>query len=241
MIEIDNITNIFSAGVEAVSGLSFTAEPGEIVGLLGENGAGKTTTFRIISALMKPTSGRCIICGNDVQVQKLRARQQMGFLPGSEPGLYDRLTALENIMYHAGLYGMDSGDARHRALQLSSLLDMDSFLNRRSATFSRGMKQRTAIARAFIHDPSVMLLDEPAAGLDAGSVIAIHRLINESRSSGKAVILASHSVHEIKKLCDRVLILHKGVLVESGSPSSVEEKYSMDFESAFLKLMGYIN
>ena len=241
MVRIENLSKIFSSGTIAVSGLSLSAAAGEVVGLLCENGAGKTTTFRIISALMKPTSGRCIVCGYDVQENKLRTRQLIGFLPGSDPGLYDRLTAMENILYHAELYGMGRDDASLQASHLSERLDMKSFINRRTGTFSRGMKQRTAIARAFIHNTAVMLLDEPTAGLDAGSVLAIHKMIDESKAAGKAILLASHNVHEIKKLCTRVMILHRGMLVEAGTPSSIEEKYSMDFESAFLKLMGYIN
>ncbi len=178
---------------------------------------------------------------HDVQAQRLEARKVMGFLPGSDPGMYDRLTAMENILYHAVLYGMNRDEAENRAAILTERLDMKSFINRRAGTFSRGMKQRTAIARALIHNPSVMLLDEPTTGLDAGSVIAIHGLISESGASGKAILLASHSVHEITKLCDRVLILHGGLLVESGTPLSIAEKYGMEFESAFLKLTGYIN
>ena len=238
MIKVESVIKTFS-GTEALRGLSFTAGAGEVVGLLGENGAGKTTAFRIISALMKTDSGRCFVCGMDVQEEKLKARRVTGFLPGTDPGLYDRLTAFENIMYYAELYGMKRGEAADMARRLSSVLDMESFINRRAGTFSRGMKQRTAIARAFIHNPAVMLLDEPSAGLDAGSSASIHRLIRESADSGRAILLASHSVHEIKKLCTRVLVLHRGYLVESGTVRSIEEKYGMDFESAFLKITGY--
>lgn len=112
-------------------------------------------------------------------------------------------------------------------------------MDKRAGTFSRGMKQRTAIARVLVHDPAVMLLDEPTTGLDAGSVLAIHRLVAGAKESGKAILLASHSVHEIKKLCDRVVVLHQGRAVASGVPAELEERYSMDFESLFLKLMGY--
>jgi len=236
---MESVTKKFESGTEALSGLSFEVSAGEVVGLLGGNGAGKTTSFRIISALMKPTSGRCVVCGNDVQAEKLKARQVTGFLPGTDPGLYDRLTAIENIMYYAELYGMDRARATERAGQLSALLDMGSFINRRTGAFSRGMKQRAAIARAFIHDPEVMLLDEPSTGLDAGSSAAIHRLISGAADQGKAILLSSHNVHEIKKLCSRVLILHRGQIIESGTVTSIEERHCMDFESVFLKLTGY--
>ena len=239
MIKVESVTKQFESGTEALAGVSFEVSAGEVVGLLGGNGAGKTTSFRILSALMKPTSGRCVVCGNDVQAEKLKVRQATGFLPGSDPGLYDRLTALENIMYYAQLYGMDRARASERAGQLSALLDMNSFINRRTGTFSRGMKQRTAIARAFIHDPDVILLDEPSTGLDAGSAAAIHRLISAAADSSKAILLSSHNVHEIKKLCSRVIILHRGLVVESGTVASIEEKHHMDFESVFLKLTGY--
>lgn len=239
MILVESVTKKFSSGTEALSGVSFEVAAGEVVGLLGGNGAGKTTTFRLISGIMKPTSGRCAVCGHDVQEEKLKARQAAGLLPGTDPGLYDRLTAMENIMYYARLYGVERGRASERAGQLSALLDMEGFINRRTGTFSRGMKQRAAIARALIHDPEVMLLDEPSTGLDAGSAAAIHRLIAESAGSGKAVLLSSHNVHEIKKLCSRVIILHRGLIIESGTVASIEEKHSMDFESAFLRLTGY--
>lgn len=239
MILVESVTKKFGGGTVALSGVSFEVGAGEVVGLLGGNGAGKTTCFRLISGIMKPTTGRCAVCGHDVQQDMLKARQAAGFLPGTDPGLYDRLTAMENIMYYAQLYGMERGPAAGRAGQLSELLDMGSFIDRRTGAFSRGMKQRTAIARAFIHDPEVMLLDEPSTGLDAGSAAAIHRLIAESAASGKAVLLSSHNVHEIKKLCSRVIMLHGGQVVESGTSASIEEKYSMDFESAFLNLTGY--
>lgn len=239
MIRVESVTKKFETGTEALGGVSFEVSAGEVVGLLGGNGAGKTTCFRIISGLMKPATGRCFVCGSDVQAEKLKARQAAGFLPGSDPGLYDRLTALENIMYYAELYGVDRALASERAVQLSALLDMTSFINRRTGAFSRGMKQRTAIARAIIHDPAVMLLDEPSTGLDAGSAAAIHRLIAGAADSGKAVLLSSHNVHEIKKLCTRVIILHHGLIIESGTVASLEERYSMDFESVFLKLTGY--
>ena len=239
MIRMESVTKTFSTGTEALGGVSLEVRAGEAVGLLGGNGAGKTTAFRIIAGLMKPSSGRCLVCGNDVQAERTASRQVSGFLPGSEPGLYDRLTALENIIYYAKLYGMTAARAAERAAQLSVLLDMESFINRRTGAFSRGMKQRTAIARAFIHEPAVMLLDEPSTGLDAGSAGAIHRLIAGAVESGSAVLLSSHNVHEIKKLCSRVVILHRGLVIESGTVESIEEKHCTDFESAFLRLTGY--
>ena len=238
MIHVESVRKKFSSGTEALSGVSFEVGAGEVVGLLGGNGAGKTTCFRILSGLMMPTSGRCLVCGSDVQAETLRARQVAGFLPGSDPGLYDRLTALENIIYYAQLYGMDRDYAMQRVSDLSSLLDVQSFMNRRTVEFSRGMKQRTAIARAFIHDPDVILLDEPSTGLDAASAAAIHRLIAGSADSGKAVLLSSHNVHEINKMCSRVLILNRGMIAESGTIKSIEERHAMDFESVFLKLTG---
>jgi sodium transport system ATP-binding protein len=238
MIHVESVTKKFSSGTEALCGVSFEVGAGEVVGLLGGNGAGKTTCFRILSGLVRPTSGRCLVCGSDVQAETLRARQVSGFLPGSDSGLYDRLTALENIMYYARLYGMDRDYAMQRVSYLSSLLDMQGFMNRRTAEFSRGMKQRAAIARAFIHDPDVVLLDEPSTGLDAASAAAIHRLIADSAASGKAVLLSSHNVHEINKMCGRVLILQRGLIVESGTITSIEERHSMDFESVFLKFTG---
>lgn len=240
MIQVENLTKDFGIN-RAVSELSFHVGAGEIVGLLGENGAGKTTAFRIISGLMKPSAGSCHVCGIDVRADTMGSRLHTGFLPGSDPGLYGRLTAMENIMYYARLYGMSDDDAARRAMQLAEALDMLNFMYRRAGAFSRGMKQRTAIARAFIHDPEVMLLDEPSTGLDAGSVLAINSLIRESRDSGRAILISSHNVHEVRRLCDRVIILHRGRLMEAGTPSCLEEKYGMDFESVFLKLMGYIN
>jgi sodium transport system ATP-binding protein len=239
MIDLSDLTREFANGVRALDRVSFHVSKGEVVGLLGENGAGKSTAFRIISTMLRPTEGSCSVGGCDVVRDSRKVRSIIGVLSGSDPGLYGRLSARENIAYFASLHQISSRTINSLIDRYVSTLGMESYIDRRASTFSKGMLQKTAIARALIHNPKVLLLDEPCTGLDVGSSLVVYNMIKDLRKKGKTVMLATHSIREITTLCDRVLILKKGVLVEQGTIRKIEKKYGSDFESVFLDIMGY--
>ena len=238
-IAVKGISKKFKgSGVFAVDNLSFECRPGEITGLLGENGAGKTTTLRMLSTMLKPTSGSAVICGHDVEKDPSSVRRSIGVLFGGVTGLYDRLTARENILYFAGLNGVAHEIAVARLQELSIMLGMTEYIDRRTGTFSTGMLQKTAIARTLIHDPQVLLLDEPAAGLDMGSSRIIYDAINHFREQGKTIILSSHDIGVASSLCDRAIILHGGYSVAQGTMDEVTKGFP-SLEHAFMEYSGY--
>lgn len=238
MIEVINLTKQFKE-VKAVDNLSFNINEGEIVGLLGENGAGKTTTLRIISTMIKCTSGTVKVSGFDINKEPSKVRNEIGILFGGEVGLYDRLTARENIKYFAELNGMTKEAADKSIEDLSDRLEMKEYLDRRVGKFSRGMKQKVAIARSIVHEPKVVLLDEPTAGLDVTSSRLIHDFIKHCKKENKAIVFSSHSMQEVEKLCDRIIIIHKGKTLEQGTISELKQKYNNnDMEEIFMSLVG---
>lgn len=238
MIEVINLSKQFK-DVKAVDNLNFTINDGEIVGLLGENGAGKTTTLRIISTMIKCTGGTVKVNGVDINKESSKVRSQIGILFGGEVGLYDRLTARENIRYFAELNGMTKDAADESIKNLSEELQMTEYMDRRIGKFSRGMKQKVAIARSIVHEPKVILLDEPTAGLDVSSSRLIHDFIKNCKKQNKAIVFSSHSMEEVQKLCDRIIIIHKGKMVEQGTINELKAKYnSDDMEQIFMNLVG---
>lgn len=238
MIEIKNLSKKFK-NVIAVNNISFNVSDGEIVGLLGENGAGKTTTLRLLATMLKPTNGTALIDGFDIIKEPNKVRGQIGILFGGEIGLYDRLTARENINYFAKLNNMDEDEAEKSISYLTDVLKMKDFIDRRVGKFSRGMKQKVAIARSIVHKPTVMLFDEPTAGLDVTASRIVQDFILKCKSQNKAIIFSSHSMQEVEKLCDRIVIIHKGNIVEEGTIKHIKEKYESDnMEDIFVKLVG---
>lgn len=238
MINIVNMSKTFK-DVKAVDEISFNVKEGEIVGLLGENGAGKTTTLRMLATMIKPTEGHAVINGFNSVKNPYDVRGEIGILFGGEVGLYDRLTAKENIAYFAQLGGMEKKEIKERIQQLTDMLDMGEYINRRVGKFSRGMKQKVAIARSIVHNPKVMLFDEPSTGLDVSAAKIVQDFIIKCKQDGKSIIFSSHSMKEVEKLCDRVVIIHKGKLVEDNTLEGLREKYNDDdLERIFLKLVG---
>lgn len=224
---------------EAVKGISFEAREGEVLGLLGENGAGKTTTLRMLATMLKPTGGTAEINGCDLMHNPDGVRGQIGILFGGEAGLYDRLSARENIRYFAELNNMDKDKIDGRIDELSRMLDMSEYIDKRVAKFSRGMKQKVAIARAIVHDPKVMLFDEPTAGLDVTSSRIVHDFIESCKKEGKVIIFSSHTMSEVEKLCDRVTILHRGAVVADGTIDELKKHFGNDnLEEVFMGLVG---
>lgn len=238
MIEITNLSKHFKS-VKAVDDISFSVNAGEIVGLLGENGAGKTTTLRILATMLKPTDGIAKVNGYDIVKEANRVRGQIGILFGGEVGLYDRLTAKENIRYFAQLNGMSKEDTEKSISELAEMLDMGEYLNRRVGKFSRGMKQKVAIARSIVHRPNVMLFDEPTMGLDVSAARIVQDFILKCKSDGKAIVFSSHSMSEVEKLCDRIVIISKGRIVETGTVEELKKRYDHnDMEDIFMRLVG---
>lgn len=238
LLEVKNLTKKFK-DFTAVDNVSFKVDEGEILGLIGENGAGKTTTMRMLATMLKVTSGEGTISGYDLIKEPESVRAEIGILFGGEVGLYDRLTARENIMYFAQLNGMKTDDANKSIEELTTQLEMGEFIDKRVGKFSRGMKQKVAIARSIVHRPSVMLFDEPSTGLDVSATRLIQDFIINCKSEGKAVLFSSHSMKEVEKLCDRIVIMHKGNIVEQGTIDSLKAKYENDdIEEIFVTIIG---
>jgi sodium transport system ATP-binding protein len=239
MIHVKNLTKYYSGSQKpALDNISFTVEKGEIVGLLGENGAGKTTTLRILATTLSPGSGTAEIDKFSITREPAKARSRTGVLFGGETALYDRLTCRENILYFARLYGIPKREAERRLEALTAELEMEAFINRRSHEFSKGMKQKTAIARSIIHDPEIMLFDEPTSGLDLRASRVIYNFMERYRDRGKAILFSSHNINEVKRICGRVLILHRGMLVEKERSARLFSMDPENFENGYLKIIG---
>ncbi len=238
MIEVKELEKKFGQ-FTAVERISFKVNKGEIFGLLGENGAGKTTTLRMLSTMLRPTSGNAILMGFDTQKEPEKVRTHIGILFGGETGLYDRLTAAENIAYFGELNGMSKAAIKERSQYLAEAFGMQDFMNKRASKLSKGMKQKAAFARSIIHNPDIMLFDEPTSGLDVTASRDVQDFILECKADGKTIIFSSHTMSEVEKLCDRIGIIHKGKLVECGSVEELKEKYGDDdLEEIFVRLVG---
>lgn len=238
MIEIINLSKSFKK-IKAVDRINFKVNKGEIVGLLGENGAGKTTTLRMLATMLKPTEGTAIVNGYDIVKEPGKVRGEIGILFGGEVGLYDRLTARENIKYFAQLNSMTRAETEESIKHLIEMLDMKEYIDRRVGKFSRGMKQKVAIARSIVHRPTVMLFDEPTAGLDVTASRIVQDFILKCKEDNKAIVFSSHSMGEVERLCDRIVIIHKGKILEDGTVESLKNKYgNYNMEDIFVKLVG---
>lgn len=238
MIEAIELTKKFKE-ITAVNNISFKVEEGVVFGLLGENGAGKTTTLRMLATMLKPTNGTAVINGYDIVEDSAEVREEIGILFGGETGLYDRLTARENIEYFGLLNGMDKREIDSGIELLSKTLDMEEYMDKKTGNFSKGMKQKVSLARSIIHNPSIMFFDEPTSGLDVTAVRIVHQFIKELKAKGKTIIFSSHSMNEVEKLCDEVGIINKGELVEVSSLENLKDKYEEDnLEEIFVSLVG---
>ena len=237
MIEVRDLHKAFGT-VKAVDGVSFTAEDGKITGLLGPNGAGKTTTLRMLYTLMKPDHGHVLVDALDAQAETVGVRRRLGVLPDSR-GLYKRLTARENIRYFADLHGLDARVADERANALISALGMQDIADRRTEGFSQGQRVKTAIARALIHDPRNVILDEPTNGLDVMSTRAMRGFLRKLRDEGRCVLFSSHIMQEVGALCDHIIVIAKGKVVAQGSPDALRAQTGeANLEDAFVKAIG---
>ncbi len=220
---------------KVLRGISLEAAPGEIFGLLGPNGAGKTTTLRIVCTLLAPDSGSVAVLGFDTRTAPEEVRRRVGVVT-ADIGVYPRLSARENITYFAELSGVLDGELERRVDSVLDRLDMVAFANQRAESLSSGQKQKVAIARAIVHDPEVLMFDEPTSNLDVLASREIRNFMVESRDRGKCVIFSTHVLHDAERLCDRVTILHEGSVVATGSTAEVRGTHR-DLEDAFLELV----
>lgn len=242
MIEARNLTKIFRdkkrGEVRAADDVSFRVQQGRIYGLLGANGAGKTTTLRLLATLLQPTTSTATVAGFDVTTAPEKVRAHVGFLAAST-ALYGRLTAREMITYFGRLNGMTDTAIGARIAQLAAELDMHEFLDRRCDKFSTGMKQKTSIARTLVHDPAVMIFDEPTLGLDVMTARAIVKFVRDCKVRGKTVIYSTHVMSEVEKLCDTIGIIHGGKLLAEGTLAELRARYAeQDLEEIFVKIAG---
>ena len=239
MIEVQNLSKAFDDGrVKAVDGVSFAARDGEITGLLGPNGAGKTTTLRMLYTLMKPDAGRVLVDGIDAAFDPLAVRRRLGVLPDAR-GLYKRLTARENIDYFAHLQGVDPATLASRREALVEALDMRDILERRTEGFSQGQRVKTAIARALVHDPKNVILDEPTNGLDVMATRGMREFMHKLRAEGRCVLFSSHIMQEVAMLCDRIVVIARGRVVADETPAALRAQTGRDnLEDAFVAIIG---
>ncbi len=237
MIRVENLHKRFGE-VRAVDGVSFAAPDGQVTALLGPNGAGKTTTLRMLYTLMRPDDGKILVDGIDAGVDPQGARFALGVLP-DQSGLYPRLTAREHIEYFGELQGITGADLRRRIDQLLTLLDMTEIADRRVAGFSHGERTKTALARAIVHNPKNVLLDEPTNGLDVMSTRAVREIIRRLKGEGHTVLFSSHVMQEVSALCDTMVVIARGQIVAAGSPDDLRRQTGHEnLEDAFVALSG---
>jgi sodium transport system ATP-binding protein len=244
MIEVEQLAKHFVQGrgrhrheVRAVDGISWRADDGRITGLLGPNGAGKTTTLRMIAALIRPDAGRVRVDGIEVAADPMAALARIGVLSDAR-GLYPRLTARENIVYYGRLHGLADAAASARADILARVLEMESLLDRRTDGFSQGEKMKTALARALVHDPPNIVLDEPTNGLDVLATRGLREALRRLRDDeGKCIVFSTHIMQEVERLCDRVVVISHGHMVAEGTVAELSARTGQqDFEEAFVDL-----
>ena len=237
MIEVRDLHKSFGE-IVAVDGVSFAARDSQITGLLGPNGAGKTTTLRCLYTLMQPERGQVLVDGIDAAVDSVAVRRRLGVLPDAR-GLYKRLTARENIAYFGRLHGLDENIIRTRTEAAIATLEMADFADRRSEGFSQGQRVKTAIARALIHAPNNVILDEPTNGLDVMATRAMREFLKRLKREGRCVLFSSHIMQEVAALCDRIVVIAHGKVVADDTPEALRARTGeANLEDAFVKLIG---
>lgn len=238
MLSIKKLSKTFGK-VEAVKNLDLEVKSGEVFGLLGANGAGKTTTMRMLATMLTPTSGDAVINGFDLKKSPEEVRRNVGLLFGGDTGLYERLTARENIMYFAELNDVEPKIAKERIDELGKVFNFTEFLDKPTSRLSKGTRQKVALARAIIHRPPLMMLDEPMVGLDVTARRDVEDFIIFLRDQGQTILLSDHALSVVERLCGRVAILSKGVLIELGTiPELCKKHNTSNLEETFFKLAG---
>ena len=241
MIQVEGLTKIFHdkkrGKIVAVNNLQFNCQKGQVFGLLGPNGAGKTTTLRILATMILPTKGEIMVNGLDVVKHAAKVRRQIGFL-SSETGLYDRFTPRETILFFGRINGMEDKIIEKRIAEIFQNLDMEDFQDVRVNKLSTGMKQKLSIARSIIHNPPVLILDEPTVGLDIITAKTVIEYVKSFRDQGKCIIYSTHIMREAEKLCDRIAIIHQGNLIAQGTLEELKKNSLFDdLEEIFFELI----
>ncbi len=240
MIKVENLRKVFKSKkkkVEALKGISFKAYPGEIFGLLGPNGAGKTTTLRILSTMLSPTGGDAKIDGISVKENPMAIRKKIGFL-STETGLYEKLTGEETLKFFGKLSGLDEKTIKERSDFLFNSLGLEKDKKRLVGEYSTGMKQKLSIARALIHNPHIIVFDEPTNGLDILATKTVLDFLRDMKEKGKTVVISTHILDVIEKLCDRVAIIHLGKIVANNTLKELKEEFKADtIEDIFFSLV----
>jgi len=236
MVKVQDLTKVFrtrTGEVRAVDGVSFTCCTGEIFGLLGPNGAGKTTTLRMLATILTPTSGSATVAGFDTRLAPGQVREQIGFL-ATETGLYDRFTARETLRFFGRINKIPAEEIDRRAAEIFTVLELTALADRRVGTFSTGEKQKLSLARCILHDPPVLILDEPTFGLDVMAARAVLEAIRALREQGRTILLSTHIMRVAEKLCDRIGILYQGRLHALGTLSELKDRFAgEDLEEVF--------
>ncbi|MFV2066759.1 MAG: ATP-binding cassette domain-containing protein [Pirellulales bacterium] len=241
MIHVRNLTKSYAdlrwGEFVALDGISFDALPGQIYGLLGPNGAGKTTALRILSTVLRPTSGTATVAGFDVVRQPSLVRHKIGFM-SANTAVYDRMTAWEMVEYFGRLYGMEESQLQARMEDLFRRLQMEDFRDLLGAKMSTGMKQKVSIARSVVHDPPVLIFDEATSGLDVLVARALLKTVAELRDQGKCIVFSTHIMREAERLCDRIAIVHRGRILAEGSLAELRDRHEQrDLEELFFQLI----
>jgi len=239
VIKVENIHKSFG-DVQAVRGISFDAPDGKVTGLLGPNGAGKSTTLRVLYTVLKPDEGHASIDGHDVVAESLAARQRTGALPHGA-GLYPHLSARENIIYYAKLCGIERASRSDRVNEIIKLLEIGDFADRHTKGFSQGQRTKVALARALVHSPQNVILDEPSNGLDVMATRSLRDLILKLKDSGRCVLFSSHVMQEVAALCDDIVIVAEGQVALDDSAEGIREQTGCDdLEDAFVKAISMV-
>jgi ABC-2 type transport system ATP-binding protein len=237
MLKLENLTKKFGS-FTAVNSISLEVNSGDLYGFLGENGAGKTTTIKMITGLFSPTSGSILIDGIDISKNPVKAKSLIGYVP-DQPFLYDKLTGREFLYFCGGLYNLEKKYLRKKIEELIDKLKIDDWLDKRTEEYSQGMRQRITIASALIHNPKIIILDEPMIGLDPQSAAIVKKILKEKSSEGTSVFMSTHSLYVAEELCNRIGIIKSGKMIFDGDKIKVEylkSSHNSDFESLFLEL-----
>lgn len=237
MLQIKNLVKKFGS-FTAVDGINLHFEQGELYGFLGQNGAGKTTTMKMIAGIYAPTSGSILIDGIDIKQNPIPAKLKIGFVP-DQPYLYDKLTGREFLFFSGGLYNLDKNTIQNKIVELIDLLKIENWLDKRTEEYSQGMKQRITIASALLHDPKLIVLDEPMVGLDPQSAVLVKKILKQKVAEGAAVFVSTHSLSFAEEICSRIGIIKQGKIIYEDNREAIETikaNLNQNFEEVFLEL-----